>query len=90
LKRLTVSLSEDLVRKVKRISEESGLKISRIVASALEEHLSEQVPPPVEPPIRPTILWKLKGRKMLTGPSPRLTRARGGSWRVIDLDKLPL
>jgi hypothetical protein len=90
LERLTVSLPGDLVRKVKRISEESGLKISRIVAAALEQHLSEQVPPRAESPIHPTILWKLKGRKMLTGPSPRLMRARVGSWRIIDLDELPV
>ena len=90
MERLTVSLPEDLVRKVKRISEESGLKISRIVAAALEQYLSEQVPPRAEPPIHPTILWKLKGRKMLTGPSPKLMRARVGSWRIIDLDELPV
>ena len=90
MERLTVCLSEELVRKIKRISKESGLKISRIVADAVEEYLSEQFPLRVEPPTRPTILWKLKDRKMLSGPSPKLMRVQVGSWRVIDVDEVPV
>lgn len=90
MERLTVSLPEDTVRKIKRISRESGLKVSQIVSKALEQQLSEQALPPAEPPIHPTVLWKLKGRRYLKGPSPRLVGVRAGSWRIVDLDKLPL
>jgi len=90
LERLTVSLPEDLVKKVKRTSQETGLKVSRIVARALEQHMSEQIESTLEPPIHPAVLWKLKGRKSLRGPSPRLLRTRIGSWRTIDLDRKPV
>jgi len=90
LDRLTVSLPEDTVKKVKRISRETGLKVSQIVATAIEQHLNEQLQSPAEAPIHPTVLWKLKGRSSLRGPSPSLARARVGSWRIIDLDQLPV
>jgi metal-responsive CopG/Arc/MetJ family transcriptional regulator len=56
MQRLTVSLPENLVKRVKHISREGGLKISRIVATALEQQLGEQTPRPAEPPIHPTVL----------------------------------
>jgi hypothetical protein len=90
LQRLTVSLPEDLAKKVKRVSRESGLKVSRIVARALEQHLGEETAPSAEPLIRPTVLWKLKGRSHLTAPSPTLRRGRVGSWRTVELDELPV
>jgi len=89
LQRLTVSLPEDLVKKVKRVSRESGLKVSRIVARALEQHLGEEISS-TEPAIRPTALWKLKGRSRLTAPSPTVRRGRVGMWRVVELDELPV
>ena len=78
------------MKKVRRVSHETGLKMSRVVARALEEHLSEEVQASAEPPIYPTVFWKLKGRTSLRGPSPRLAKAKVGSWRSIDLDELPL
>lgn len=36
------------------------------------------------------VLRKLKGRKSLSGPSPRLRRKRVGSWQTVDVDKLPV
>ncbi len=90
MQRLTVSLPQDLVERLKRASHESGLKVSRIVATALEQHLGEHAPSPAEPPIHPAVLWKLKGRSRLMGPSLRLRKARVGSWRIIELDKLPV
>jgi len=90
LERLTVSLPDSLVKKIKRISRETGLKVSRIVSKALEEHLAERGASPLEPPIRPTVLWKLRGRSRLMGPSPRLRRQHVGSWRIVELDKLPV
>jgi hypothetical protein len=88
LDRLTVSLPDTLVKRLKRLSRESGLKVSRIVSSALEEHLAERDVSSMEPPIRPTVLWKLKGRSRLMGPSLRLSKQRVGSWRIVELDKL--
>ena len=88
MERLTVSLPEDTVKKIKRLSETSGLKVSQIVSRALEQELSDQSP--VEAPIRPTVLWKLKGRKSLRAPSPRIRPTRVGSWRIVDLDELRL
>jgi hypothetical protein len=90
LQRLTVSLPDETLKRVKRISRESGLKVSQIVARALEQHLDEQAQIDAEAPVRPTVLWKLKGRKSLRAPSPRLERTRVGSWRIIDLDELSL
>jgi hypothetical protein len=89
LQRLTVSLPDDLVKKVKRVSHKSGLKVSRIVATALEQHLAEEAST-AEPLIRPRVLWKLKGRSHLTAPSPTLGRGRVGSWRTVELDELPV
>jgi hypothetical protein len=88
LQRLTVSLPDDLVKKVRHLSQKSGLKVSRIVATALERHLGEEVSSTAEPLIRPTVLWKLKGRSHLTAPSPTLRRGRVGSWRTVELDEL--
>ena len=90
MQRLTVSLPEDLVKRVKHMSHQTGLKISRIVATALEQQLSEQTQQPSEPPVRPTVLWKLKGRSRLKAPYPTLRTKPTGSWRVIELDKLPV
>jgi len=90
LERLTVSLPEDLAKRVKRVSHETGLKVSRIVADALEQHLAEQARPQTERAIRPTVLWKLKGRSRLRAPSPTLRTKPAGSWRIIELDKLPV
>ena len=90
MERLTVSLPDETVKRVKRLSHESGLKVSQIVANALEQQLSEQSDVSVEAPIRPTVLWKLKGRRSLRAPSPRFGRTQVGSWRTIDLDELPV
>ena len=90
LHRLTVSLPEDLVKKVKHISRESGQSISRIVATVLEQHLVEEVPSPEKTPIHPAVLRKLKGRSRLVARSPRLRMGRVGSWRIIDLDEPPV
>ena len=87
--RLTVSLPERLVKTIKRASRESGLKVSRIVATALEQHLGGETSSS-EPLIHPTALWKLKGRSHLTAPSPTLRRGRVGKWRIVELDELPV
>jgi hypothetical protein len=88
MQRLTVSLPQNLVTRVKQISQQSGLKISRIVATALEQQLGDQTTGPAEPLVHPTVLWKLKGRSHLKAPSPTLRTKRAGSWRLVELDRL--
>jgi hypothetical protein len=88
LQRLTVSLPENLVKRIKHISRESGLKVSRIVATALKQQLGERIPRTTEPLVYPTVLWKLKRRSRLRGPSPTLRTKRAGSWRLVELDRL--
>lgn len=84
-----MSLPEELAKRVKQFSQESGLKVSRIVARALEQLMGEQTRN-TQAPVRPTVLWKLKGRERLTGPSPRLRKGRVGSWRIVELDEVPV
>jgi hypothetical protein len=76
------------MRRLKRASQETGLKVSRIVARALEQQLAEETQSSEKSPIHPAVLWKLKGRRSLRGPSPRLLKKSVGSWRTIDLDSL--
>jgi hypothetical protein len=83
-----VSLPEHLVRRLKRLSQATGLKVSRIVAQAIEQQLVQEAQSSQKSPVYPTALWKLKGRRSLSGPSPRLMRKRVGSWRTVDLDSL--
>ena len=90
LKRLTVSLPDTLGGKLKRLSRERGLKVSRIVSSALEEYLAEQDVSLLEPPIHPTVLCKLRGPSHLMGPSLRLNKQRVGSRRIVEFDRPPV
>ena len=85
-----MSLPDGLVKRVKQLSRNSGLKVSRIVANALEQQLEEETRLSAEPSIHPTVLWKLKGRNSLRAPSPTLRRAHVGSWSIIELDELPV
>jgi hypothetical protein len=90
MKRVTVSLKDELAGRLKELSKESGIKVSGIVAKALEEHLGiEASSSPInEAPVQPTVLWKLKGRTFPRAPSPTLRRGRIGGWQVIELDKI--
>jgi hypothetical protein len=90
MKRVTVSLSDELAGRLRELSKESGLKISGIVAKALEEHLGMKAATPSvnEALVQPTVLWKLKGRTLPRGPSPTLRRGKIGDWRMIELDEI--
>lgn len=90
MQRLTVSLPDELVKRVRQLSRSSGLKVSRIIAGAVEEHLGEEARSQAEPPIHPTVLWKLKGRSRMAAPSPTLRTTRVGSWRILERDELPV
>lgn len=86
---MTVSLPEELAKRVQQLSQKSGLKVSRIVVRALEQLMGEETQN-TQAPLRPTALWKLKGRERLTAPSPRLRKGRVGSWRIVELDEVPV
>jgi len=92
MKRVTASLPDELVHRLKQLSDESGLKVSAIIARAVSEHLGLHSETPVtsQAPMHPTVLWKLKGRTYPRGPSPTLRRVRPGSWRVLELDKVSI
>jgi len=90
MKRVTVSLTDQLARRLRQLSKESGLKVSGIVAKALEEYLGMKgaTSSVSETRVRPTALWKLRGRTYPRGPSPTLSRGKIGDWRIIELDKI--
>jgi hypothetical protein len=63
LERLTINLPDHLAKRVRRISKQTGLKISRIVAQAMEERMHEEETPS-QAPFHPSVSWKLKGPKI--------------------------
>ncbi|MBS7644224.1 ribbon-helix-helix domain-containing protein [Candidatus Bathyarchaeota archaeon] len=90
MKRITVSLPDELARRLRELSKESGLKVSGIVVKALEEHLGIKALNSFvsEAPVQPTVLWKLRGRSFARAPSPTLRRGKIGVWQIIELDKI--
>lgn len=92
MKRVTVSLPDELARRLKELSKESGLKVSGIVVKALEEHLGikPSTSSATEAPLQPTVLWKLTGRSLARAPSPTSRKGKIGVWQLIELDKIPV
>lgn len=84
--RVTVSLPDDVARKLFEEKRRTGLKISQIVKKSLEEHMEI---PDVEVKVTPTVLWKLRGRRYPRGPSiTALGRRKIGKWQVYEMDKV--
>jgi len=89
--RITVSLSESLFEAIERIVKEGRdyRQTSHLVADALEEFLRVHYPEFTgskgeEGEVFPTILWKLKVRRKLRAPSPRVKGRRlAGEWVVV-------
>ena len=92
MKRISVSLPDELAGKVKEISRRTGLKISQIVSESINCYVELNYPElsTVKVKIYPTVLWKIRGRKATRGPSPTLRRGKIGEWKLIDIDKLQL
>lgn len=88
--RLTVSLPGEMVRSIKRAAKESGMKVSSLVASALEQYLGMEDVSPKEIRVYPTVLWKIRGRGRIRGPSLRAARTKVGVWRLVELDRVPV
>src|SRR3972149_9331616 len=81
--RITVSLPESLAEAIERIVNErmDYRQTSHLVADALEEFLRVHYPEFVglkgeEGEVFPTILWKLKLRRKMRAPSPRVRGRR--------------
>ena len=83
--RVTVSLPDNIAKKLFEEKLRTGLKISQIVKNSLEEHI-EIIPADVK--VTPTVLWKLKGRRYPRGPSPTARRHRIGFSKIVDLDEI--
>lgn len=83
--RVTVSLPDNITKKLFEESRRTGLKISQIVKTSLEEHIEM---PDEKVKVTPTALWKLRGRKYPRGPSITARRKKIGTYYVVDLDKL--
>lgn len=84
--RVTVSLPDNITKKLFGESRRTGLKVSQIVRHSLEEHMEI---PEMEVKVTPTVLWKLRGRRYPRGPSPTaLGRRKIGKWQIYEMDKV--
>lgn len=88
--RVTISITENLSKKVEELSRKTGLKASQIFRTALEEHLRLHYAEEKDIDVRPTLLWKVKGGSLPRGPSPSLRRGRIGEYRFVSLDEIPV
>jgi len=82
--RVTVSLPDNITKRLFEESRRTGLKVSQIVKTSLEEHMEM----PEEVKVTPVALWKLRGRRYARGPSITARRKKVGTYYVVDLDKL--
>ena len=76
--RLSISLPEELSRKLRRIQAHERVKLSHIVADALRVYFTTRPLHRVDkrPQESPTVLWKLKATGGLALRSPRLSERR--------------
>lgn len=82
VKKTSISLPDELFKKLTRSSTEAGRTRSSIIADALRAYLGE-FGHPKEPKIYPTALWKLRERGFVRLRSPRLAKVRvRGDWIV--------
>ncbi|MBS7622718.1 ribbon-helix-helix protein, CopG family [Candidatus Bathyarchaeota archaeon] len=87
--RLTISLPDEVAKRLRQISRESGVKVSTIVLRALGNHIGTK-PSQRDVSLRPKVLWGLRGRTYPRAPSPTLRRTRIGNWRTIGPDEIPV
>ena len=83
--RVTVSLPDEVAKKLFEEKRRTGLKVSQIVKKSLEEHMEIS---DVEVKVTPTVLWKLRGVRYPRGPSITAMRHKIGKWKVYELDKI--
>lgn len=91
MKRLTVSIPDDLARALDKligVSREYRKK-SHLVADAIEQFLKTHYPDLAPPAARtyPTVLWKLGMKQTIRrGPSPWIEpRKPIGEWKLVEL-----
>lgn len=90
MRRITISVTEQVGREVEEISNRTGMKVSQIFRMALEEHMRLHYVKDEEIQIRPTVIWKTKGRNYARGPSPTLRQGQVGEYRIVSLDEISL
>ncbi len=83
--RVTVSIPEDTAKKLFEESKRTGLKVSQIVKTSLEDHMEI---PHENVKVTPAVLWKLRGIRYPRGPSPSIRKHKIGKWRVYEMDKV--
>jgi len=83
--RVTVSLPDNIAKRLFEESRRTGLKVSQIVKTSLEEHVEI---PPEEVKVTPTVLWKLRGRRYPRGPSPTAGTHKVGKWKIYEMGKV--
>ncbi len=90
MRRITISVTEQVGREVEEISNRTGMKVSQIFRMALEEHMRLHYLKDEEIQIHPTVIWKTKGRNYARGPSPTLRQGQVGEYRIVSLDEISL
>ncbi len=85
--RVTVSLPDNVAKRLFEESKRSGLKVSQIVKTSLEERMEI---PDENIKVTPTVLWKLRGRRYPRGPSPTIRKGRYGYSKIVDLDEVKI
>lgn len=84
--RVTVSLPDEVAKKLFEEKRRTGLKISQIVKRSLEDHMEM---PDMDVKVTPTVLWKIKGRRYARGPSlTAIGRRKIGKWQVYEMGKV--
>ena len=83
--RVTVSLPDEVAKKLFEEKRRTGLKISQIVKKSLEEHIEV---PDENVKVTPTVLWKLRGIRYPRGPSITALRHKIGKWKVYEMGKI--
>jgi hypothetical protein len=82
VKKISISLPDELFRELTLLSTETGRTRSSIITDALIAYLGE-FDFPKEPKIYPTALWRLKERSFVRLRSPKLAKVRvRGDWLI--------
>lgn len=84
-KKVSISLPEDLLKRVDEAAQSLGVSRSQYISAVLEEKLRRSRE---KPPKYPTVLWKLETSGWLRLRSPRHpSRVVGGKWVVEEVEE---
>ena len=86
MRRLGVSLPDEIAELMDKVSAERGVKKSQLIAEALKEYIVRHYPEKLRVEGYPTVLWKLKLAGAFALRSPRLCSRRvRGEWVVEEV-----